>query len=175
VILLHRIQDDYVTLRDVYRTTISPQQLEGMLIATGRRFNGLSYIAIAVNVYAAHAETLAGYGFALHADFHAYIARHTPEMERFLIEHTAIEAMVYTPKPFLEEKRLHWESLDFWYWEHWKFFRHEVKSSIVQGGRHPAFALRGEPRCTPRLLSVQGVLLGQASPRRSAGQTVAAL
>ncbi len=133
VILLHRIQDDYVTLRDVYRTTISPQQLEDLLISTGRRFNGFSYIAIAAEVYAVHAETLVGYGFALHVNFDAYLARHTPELERFLIEHTAIEALVYMPKPFMEEKRLHWESLDFWYWEHWKFFRHEVKSSIVQG------------------------------------------
>ena len=26
-----------------------------------------------------------------------------------------------------------WESIHYWYWEHWKFFRSETKTSIVQG------------------------------------------
>jgi hypothetical protein len=30
-------------------------------------------------------------------------------------------------------QRLRWESVRYWYWEHWKFFRSEVKTSIVQG------------------------------------------
>ena len=30
-------------------------------------------------------------------------------------------------------QRLRWESVQYWYWEHWKFFRSEVKTSIIQG------------------------------------------
>jgi hypothetical protein len=28
---------------------------------------------------------------------------------------------------------LQFDSVNYWYWEHWKFFRHEVKTSIIQG------------------------------------------
>ena len=30
-------------------------------------------------------------------------------------------------------QRHRWESVQYWYWEHWKFFRSEVKTSIIQG------------------------------------------
>ena len=28
---------------------------------------------------------------------------------------------------------MQFDSVNYWYWEHWKFFRHEVKTSIIQG------------------------------------------
>ena len=28
---------------------------------------------------------------------------------------------------------MRFESIHYWYWEHWKFFRNEVKTSIIQG------------------------------------------
>ncbi|MHB8303765.1 MAG: hypothetical protein ACYDC6_13145 [Acidobacteriaceae bacterium] len=31
------------------------------------------------------------------------------------------------------ELRGSWESAHYWYWEHWKFFRDETKSAIIQG------------------------------------------
>ena len=31
------------------------------------------------------------------------------------------------------EHRDRFDSIQYWYWEHWKFFRSEVKTSIIQG------------------------------------------
>jgi hypothetical protein len=40
---------------------------------------------------------------------------------------------LYTRTAFDPEHRERWQSVHYWYWEHWKFFRSEVKTSIVQG------------------------------------------
>ncbi len=54
-------------------------------------------------------------------------------LESALIEHTDAEAHIYRRKPYDSAQRERWQSVHYWYWEHWKFFRSEVKTSIVQG------------------------------------------
>ena len=54
-------------------------------------------------------------------------------MESALTERTDIEAAMYVRVPGTDTGRGSWESVDYWYWEHWKFFRQEVKTSIIQG------------------------------------------
>lgn len=36
-------------------------------------------------------------------------------------------------KPPNVREYLQFDSVNYWHWEHWKFFRHEVKTSIIQG------------------------------------------
>ncbi len=40
---------------------------------------------------------------------------------------------IYSRKAGDPDIRGSWESVHYWYWEHWKFFRSETKTSIVQG------------------------------------------
>jgi hypothetical protein len=46
---------------------------------------------------------------------------------------TDVNASLYKRKLEEQAMRDRWQSVHYWYWEHWKFFRSEVKTSIVQG------------------------------------------
>jgi hypothetical protein len=50
-----------------------------------------------------------------------------------LVQQTSAEFGVYTRKLYRPDQRDRFESVRYWYWEHWKFFRSEVKTSIIQG------------------------------------------
>jgi hypothetical protein len=133
VIILHRVRDGYVTMVDIFRTVVSAGQLESMLIETGSRFSTTSYVGIAPEIYLAHAEVLAAFGFELDRRTNQYVAPWSESLECVLTEQADAEAYVYSRKPFDPAQRDRWRSVHYWYWEHWKFFRNEVKTSIVQG------------------------------------------
>lgn len=133
VILLHRVRDGYVTMVDIFRTVVSAGQLEAMLIETGSRFSIASYVGIASEVYLDHADVLAAFGFELDRHTNHYVAPWNESLESILIEETDAEAHIYTRKPYDPAQRDRWQSVHYWYWEHWKFFRAEVKTSIIQG------------------------------------------
>ena len=133
VILLHRIRDGYVTMVDIFRTVVSAGQLEDMLVDVGSRFADVSYVGVSPETYLEHAELLAAFGFELDRRTHQYVAPWNDSLECVLIEQTGAEARIYTRKPYDPAQRVRWQSVHYWYWEHWKFFRNEVKTSIVQG------------------------------------------
>jgi hypothetical protein len=133
VITLHRVRDGYVTLLDVFRTVISAGKLEDMLIEIGARFSRVSYVGLSNDAYQANASLLAPFSFELNATTNQYMAPWSLELERLLVEHTACEATVYSRKTYDAALQDRWQSVHYWYWEHWKFFRSEVKTSIVQG------------------------------------------
>jgi len=62
-----------------------------------------------------------------------YVAICTDELRNTLIQRTIATASIYSRS--LGDAEIHefWKSVHFSYWEHWKFFRAEVKTSIVQG------------------------------------------
>jgi hypothetical protein len=62
-----------------------------------------------------------------------YVAEYSQDLETSLLEETPISAAIYLPKSPDARQRLQFDSVNYWYWEHWKFFRHEVKTSIIQG------------------------------------------
>jgi TraM recognition site of TraD and TraG len=133
VIILHRIRDGYVTLVDIFRTLISAGQLEALLIEVGSRFSAVSYIGLAEETFEDHTELLASFGFTLDLPLNEYLAPWSEQLERLLSTGLKIEASVYTRRPFDGAAESQWQSVHYWYWEHWKFFRAEVKTSIVQG------------------------------------------
>jgi hypothetical protein len=55
------------------------------------------------------------------------------QLEAALTEQTSIEFLVFTRRPSDLPARERFRSVHYWYWEHWKLFRSEVKTSIVQG------------------------------------------
>ena len=133
VIILHRVRDGYLTMVDIFRTVVSAGQLEAMLIETGSRFSTTSHVAVAPEVYLAHAEVLATFGFELDRRTNQYVAPWNEALENVLMEQTDAEAHIYSRKPYDRAQRDRWQSVHYWYWEHWKFFRNEVKTSIIQG------------------------------------------
>jgi hypothetical protein len=133
VILLHRIRDRYLTLVDLFRTVISAGHLEEMLIEVGSRFSRTQYIGIGKGTYRKHEPLLSPLGFEWNKDAKQYLAAWTEELERLLIQETSVEFFIYTRKPYAPEQQDRFESIQYWYWEHWKFFRSEVKTSIIQG------------------------------------------
>lgn len=133
VILLHRIRDGYVTLVDIFQTVISAGRLEEMLVEVGSQFSIASYIGIERVDYLSEEEQLAPLGFHWNPKANLYIAAWDEQLETALTEQTSIGFLVFTRKPSNPASRERFRSVEYWYWEHWKFFRSEVKTSIVQG------------------------------------------
>ncbi|MDR3394240.1 MAG: TraM recognition domain-containing protein, partial [Parasulfuritortus sp.] len=133
VIMLHRVRDGYVTMLDIFRTVISAGTLEQMLTETGRRFTAVSFVGINKTGYKQYESVLAPFGFAWDEKLGQHIARWTEELESTILSKTAASASIYSRKLGDEDAGDTWRSIHYWYWEHWKFFRDEVKTSIVQG------------------------------------------
>ncbi len=133
VIVLHRVQSGYVTLVDVFRTVISSGRLEELLAETSCRVSKTGYVAIRKEDCADYGKLLAPFGFTLHRSSDQYVAEYSADLEKFLKEETPISATAYLPKSHNARHSLQFDSVNYWYWEHWKFFRHEVKTSIIQG------------------------------------------
>ncbi len=133
VILLHRIRDKYLTLVDLFRTVISAGRLEEMLIDVGSRFSNTRYIGIGKIEYQRYESALSPLGFEWNREAKQYLAVWTEELERLLLHETDAEFFIYTRKPYEPEQYDRFDSVRYWYWEHWKFFRSEVKTSIIQG------------------------------------------
>jgi TraM recognition site of TraD and TraG len=133
VILLHRIRDGYLTMVDLFRTVISAGTLEAMLSEVGSRFSTASYIGLNKDTYRELESFLFPLGFEWRKDVELYLAGWTDELEQLLVQQTSAEFAVYTRKPYRPGQRDRFESVRYWYWEHWKFFRSEVKTSIIQG------------------------------------------
>jgi hypothetical protein len=133
VIMLHRIRDGYLTMADLFRTVISAGRLEEMLIEVGSRFSTTSYIGIDKDAYREHESLLSPLGFEWNKDAGLYLIAWTEVLETLLTQETLAAFDVFTHKPYRPEQRGRFDSVQYWYWEHWKFFRSEVKTSIVQG------------------------------------------
>jgi hypothetical protein len=133
VILLHRIRYGYVTLVDIFRTVISAGSLEEMLVEVGSQFSTASYIGVDKQNYLSEEAQLAPLGFTWDARANLYLARWDVQLETALTEQTSIEFLVFTRKAANAASHEPFHSVQYWYWEHWKFFRSEVKTSIVQG------------------------------------------
>jgi hypothetical protein len=133
VIMLHRIRDGYLTMVDLFRTVISAGKLEAILTEVGSRFSTTNYIGISKDAYREHEGLLSPLGFEWNKDADLYLIAWTEALESLLTQETSAKFDVFTRKPFRPEHRDRFDSIQYWYWEHWKFFRSEVKTSIVQG------------------------------------------
>ena len=132
VIMLHRIRDGYLTMVDLFRSVISAGKLEEMLTEVGSRFSTTSYIGIGKDEYHAHEALLSPLGFEWNKDADLYVIAWTDALENLLTRETSATLDVFTRKLYRPEQRDRFDSIQYWYWEHWKFFRSEVKTSIIQ-------------------------------------------
>lgn len=133
VIILHRVRDNYVTLVDIFRTVISAGKLEEMLIECGRRSTPSKFIGLRKADYLKYESTLQPFGFVWNDSAGQLITLWTEELESLICKRTDVNVSLYKRKLEDQAMRDRWQSVHYWYWEHWKFFRSEVKTSIVQG------------------------------------------
>lgn len=133
VILLHRVRDGYVTLVDIFRTVISAGALEDILVETGRKFTGISFVGIDKSDYSKYESVMQAFGFQWNKQIEQYIAPWNVKLESVILENTALEASLFIRRIGTATEHVCWHSVQYWYWEHWKFFRSEVKTSIIQG------------------------------------------
>ena len=133
VILLHRVRDGYVTLVDVFRTVISQGKLESLLIEVGARSSRAQWIVVEARDYATSSPVLSALDFQQISRDGPLVAPWSEEAEQAIVSQTDAEFGIYS-RPEIDIAEFdRWSSVDYWYWEHWKFFRQEVKTSIVQG------------------------------------------
>ena len=133
IIILHKVKDGYVTLFDIYATAISPSRFEELLIDTGTKLSNASWIGISGKQFVKSRIEETRFGFEWDSNIGEYRARHTQELECFIVDETDIEAVVYEPHAVDATKRELFEAVDRWYWEHWKHLRPDIKTSVVQG------------------------------------------
>jgi TraM recognition site of TraD and TraG len=133
VILLHRIRDGYLTMVDLFRTVISAGKLEDMLTEVGSRFSTVNYIGIGKEAYCEYEGLLSPLGFKWNEDATLYLIAWRKELENLLTQETSATFDIFTKKVHRSDQRDRFDSIQYWYWEHWKFFRSEVKTSIIQG------------------------------------------
>jgi hypothetical protein len=133
VIMLHRVRDGYVTLLDIFRTVISSESLERALIEVGKRYSAVSYVAVDASIYQRNETVLRPFGFRPCSMKGQVVARWSKALEQALDSNPAIKAIHYVRNSADFAERARYESISYWYWEHWKFFRSEVKTSIIQG------------------------------------------
>jgi hypothetical protein len=133
IIALLRLCNGYLTLVDVFRTVISSGKLEELLELTGTRVAQSAYIVMSKRDYLGWEKTLGQFGFKLDATSQEYTAQYSTELEQILAYQTSVEAVIFEHSAMTTVESQQFDSVNFWYWEHWKFFRHEVKTSIIQG------------------------------------------
>jgi hypothetical protein len=133
VIMLHRIRDGYVTLLDLFRTVLSSSTVERMLIQTGRAFTPVTFVGVSKSDYARAESLLRSFDFQWVDRSQQYMTPWSEELDSVLIQKTNIAASIYRRRMGEVSQGLRWHSVEYWYWEHWKFFRSEVKTSIIQG------------------------------------------
>jgi hypothetical protein len=112
---------------------ISAGTLETMLTQTGRRFTAVSFVGVGKADFEKYESLLAPFGFAWSDKANQYIARRTDELEAAIAQKTSFAASLYIRTQGNEDAGANWESVHYWYWEHWKFFRDETKTAIIQG------------------------------------------
>ena len=134
VILLHRVRDGYLTLVDIFRTVISAGRLEQLLAEIGSRLSMTAYVAISEDDYTACRDSACSFWFCNQRHLRSLRSRMVPATGRSPgNERASIVATIYAARGATLVRQLQFDSVCYWYWEHWKFFRNEVKTSIVQG------------------------------------------
>jgi hypothetical protein len=89
-ILLHRLLDDYVTLIDVYRTAISPAQLQERLRLAAAKYHLVEYVEVPPDAFTAHIGQLGSHKFAQVAQGGPWRAETTFELLDVLKKHNIV-------------------------------------------------------------------------------------
>ena len=131
VILLHRVSDDYVTLRDVYRTALEESRLEERIARTREDLGFLSQVRLSVKEYGRLAPTLPERDWEYDESAGEVHVRADRELLKALDEQGA-EPSIEEPEPVGDAQR-QLRTVITWHRHDWCKLDSRLRSSIVEG------------------------------------------
>ncbi len=138
IILLHKVNYDYVTLFDVYECTINPDKLETKIKEGERRFQTEEYVLISDAEYVGHRE-LTKFPFQkdgatgeMKAAVSVELLRHCDQnrIPYSLVTETGGNAPA-TPEHARKREQL--EAVKRWFYHDWRRIEPKLRTSIVEG------------------------------------------
>ena len=131
VILLHRISDDYVTLRDVYRTALEEERLARKIARTREALGFEPEVRLGAQAYTRLKFTLPERTWDFDPAVGEMHVRADEELVKALDEQKA-EYTLVDPEPVGEEQRL-LQTVVTWHSHDWGQLDNRLRSSIVEG------------------------------------------
>ncbi len=131
VILLHRVADDYVTLRDVYRTAIEQKRLEERIQRARERLGFLPQARMACDPWTAAQPRLPDRPWDFDEETGEMTVAADPELVQAL-EQVEVSFELRDPKPVGEPQR-YLDSIVRWHRHDWGQLDARLRSSIVEG------------------------------------------
>lgn len=139
IILLHKVNYDYVTLFDVYECAINPEKLEFKIKEGERLFQTEEYILVSDAEYIAHRDLLK-FGFDRDAATGEMKVAVSAELLRYVDQnHVAYSLVTETGSgntgatPELARKREQLEAVKRWFYHDWRRIEPKLRTSIVEG------------------------------------------
>ncbi len=139
IILLHKVNYDYVTLFDVYECAINPEKLEFKIKEGERLFQTEEYILVSDAEYIVRRDLLK-FGFDREASTGEMKVAISAELLRYLdqnhipysiVSETGGDRSVATPE--LSRKRAQLEAVKRWFYHDWRRIEPKLRTSIVEG------------------------------------------
>ncbi len=131
LILLHRVTDDYVTLRDIYRTALDERALKDKIDAARTKLGFFPLVVLSADGYKDSAETLPDTDWDYREHTGEMFAPADSEMIRAL-EEQKVEHRLEEPQPAGAEQRS-LAAIVRWYAHDWCRLDQRLRSSIVEG------------------------------------------
>jgi hypothetical protein len=135
IILLHKVAYGYVTLFDVYESTISPEVLEKHILEAERRLAETDSVLLTQEVYLEQARELEPFHFRLDPESRQYKACLTPGLAALLkdkgIPWEAESVVGRTPVSLERKEQL--EAVKRWFYNDWHRIEPKLRTSIVEG------------------------------------------
>ncbi|MCC6589074.1 MAG: TraM recognition domain-containing protein [Bryobacterales bacterium] len=139
IILLHKVNYDYVTLFDVYECAINPEKLEMKIREGERLFQTEEYILVSEANYVAHRE-LARYQFEKDPPTNEMKSPIAADLLRFLDANRIPYSLVTETspdannnRPDQRRKREQLEAVKRWFYHDWRRIEPKLRTSIVEG------------------------------------------
>ena len=139
IILLHKVNYDYVTLFDVYECAINPDKLELKIKEGERLFQTKEYVLVLDGEYIVRRE-LVKFGFdrdtstgEMKAAISVELLRHLDQnhIPYSMVTETGGAATADTPR--LARKREQLEAVKRWFYHDWRRIEPKLRTSIVEG------------------------------------------
>jgi len=139
IILLHKVNYDYVTLFDVYECAINPDKLELRIKEGERQFQTQEYVLIPDTEYVARRE-LVKLGFDRDLSTGEMKAAVSVELLRYFDQNripyslvTETGANTAAVAPAITRKREQLEAVKRWFYHDWRRIEPKLRTSIVEG------------------------------------------
>lgn len=140
IILLHKVNYDYVTLFDVYECAINPEKLEMRIREGERMFQTEEYILVSETNYVAHRD-LAKFPFEKDAPTNEMKSPISADLLRYLDANRIAYSLVTETGPdagkgqdaIMTRKREQIEAVKRWFYHDWRRIEPKLRTSIVEG------------------------------------------